>query len=67
MKVRDLIAFLETLDKDTFIYLNCDKNIQDEFIVTAADDDNILCVPVYKFDELKFSQEFSYNAPSFKG
>ena len=37
-----------------------DLNIEDEFIVTKADTDNILLVPIAELGELKNGQEFSF-------
>ena len=60
MKVKDLIYTLQSFDQDAYVYMNFDKNIEDNFIVTKSDTDNILIVPEYKVEELSKSQEFVY-------
>ena len=60
MRVSELIEKLQGFDPQAFVYLNTECNIEDEFLVAAADTDNILIVPAYKFDELSTGQEFSF-------
>ena len=60
MRIYNLIRSLQKFDENAFVYLNTERNIEDEFLVVKADTDNILLVPQYKFDELKDSQEFSF-------
>lgn len=60
MKVKELITRLQSYDQNTHIYLNCEKNIEDEFFIVWADDDNLLLVPKYKYNELRYSQDISF-------
>lgn len=41
------------------MYINREKNIEDEFVVAKSDTDNILLVPIAELEELKICQEFS--------
>lgn len=61
MKVKDLIQQLsEYADLDTFVYINYEKNWEDEFRVVEADTGNLLFVPKSLYLELKDSQEFTF-------
>lgn len=60
MKVKELITRLQKYDQNAHIYLNCEKNIEDEFFIVWADDDNLLLVPKYKYNELRYSQDISF-------
>lgn len=60
MRIKDLIELLKSFDQEAFIYLNIEPNIEDEFIVAAADTDNILIVPKYMVEKLSTGQEFSF-------
>ena len=60
MKVKELIKKLQNFDQEAYIYINSEKNLEDEFLVVRADTDNILLVPTYCYDILANEQEFSF-------
>lgn len=55
---RELIEKLKQYP-DAYVYINREKNIEDEFVVAKSDTDNILLVPIAELEELKNCQEFS--------
>ena len=58
MTIRQLIEKLKQYP-DAYVYINREKNIEDEFVVAKSDTDNILIVPTADLKELKICQEFS--------
>ena len=61
MKVIDLIQQLgKYADKDTCVYINYEKNWEDQFRVVKSDAGSVLLIPLAKYDELKDSQEFYF-------
>ena len=60
MRVKDLIEKLQGYDPEAYIYINSEKNLEDEFLVARADTDNVLLVPTYCYDILANEQEFSF-------
>lgn len=59
MLIKELIKKLQTIS-EKYVYINSEKNIEDEFVIVEADTGNILFVPLCKIDELKNSQLFSF-------
>ena len=60
MKIRDLIEILKVLDQDSYIYLNFERNFEDEFTVEQSDAGNYELVPKAYYPELKIGQEFKF-------
>lgn len=60
MKVRELISILQTLNQESYVYLNFETNIEDEFDVVTSDTNNILLVPIAKEEELTLNQVFDF-------
>lgn len=58
MTTKELIAKLKQYP-DSYVYINKEPNIEDEFVVAKSDTDNILLVPLHQVEELKICQEFS--------
>lgn len=58
MITKELIEKLKQYP-DSYVYINKELNIEDEFVVAKSDTDNILLVPLHQIEELKNCQEFS--------
>lgn len=59
MKVKQLIEILNKINKEDFIYLNFESNIEDEFSVFKTDAGNVVFVPNSSVEKLSNSQEFT--------
>lgn len=60
MKIRELIEILKVLDQDSYIYLNFERNFEDEFTVEQSDAGNYVLVPEAYYSELSLNQEFKF-------